>query len=56
MKLLPGLRPQVATHQGGWDEILMFFVAPVTLFVFLRWLGIRRERREQAEQDAAEQE
>ncbi len=28
----------------------MFFVAPVSLFVILRWLGIRKERREQAEQ------
>jgi len=43
----------VLTHQGGWDEVLLFFGAPVTLFVVLRWLGIRKERREQAEQDAA---
>ena len=53
MKLLPGLRPRVAAHQGGWDEVILFFGAPVTLFVVLRWLGIRKERREQAEQDAA---
>ena len=51
MKLLAGLRPRVASHQGGWDELLLFFGAPVTLFVVLRWLGIRKERREQAEQE-----
>ena len=45
--------PPVLTHQGGWDEILLFFCAPVSLFVLLRWLGLRRERRE-AEQEAAE--
>lgn len=38
--------PLVVIHQGGWDEILMFFVAPTAIFVFLRWLGIRKERRE----------
>ena len=43
----------VLMHQGGWDEVLLFFGAPVTLFVVLRWLGIRKERREQAAQDAA---
>jgi hypothetical protein len=50
VKVLRVLRPPIAAHQGGWDEILMFFVAPVSLFVVLRWLGIRKERREQAEQ------
>jgi hypothetical protein len=53
MRLLPGTRrvlPPLATgHQGGWDEILLFFGLPVTLFVVLRYLGIRRERREAAE-------
>jgi hypothetical protein len=52
VKLLAGLRPRVASHQGGWDEVILFFGAPVTLFVLLRWLGIRRERREAAEQEA----
>jgi hypothetical protein len=52
VKLLPGLRPNLIAHQGGWDEILLFIGAPVTLFVVLRWLGVRKERREQAEQDA----
>jgi hypothetical protein len=52
VRLLPGLRPTVASHQGGWDEVLLFFGAPVTLFVVLRWLGLRRERREAAEQEA----
>ena len=55
MKPLPGLRdavaPRVMSHQGGWDEILLFFGAPVTLFIVLRWLGIRKERREQREQE-----
>ena len=37
-------------HAGGWDEVLLFFGAPVTLFVFLRWLGIRKERREAADE------
>lgn len=36
-------------HQGGWDEILLFFGVPVLLFVILRWLGLRRERREAQE-------
>jgi hypothetical protein len=49
VKVIRAVRPPVAAHQGGWDEILMFFVAPVSLFVILRWLGIRKERREQAE-------
>jgi hypothetical protein len=52
MKLLPGMRDHVAppliAHQGGWDEIILFFGAPITLFVLLRWLGLRKERREQA--------
>jgi hypothetical protein len=51
VKLIRGLRPPVAAHQGGWDEILLFFGAPVTLFVLLRWLGLRKERREAAAQD-----
>lgn len=59
MKPLPGLRemlrPAVVPHQGGWDEILLFFGAPVTLFFVLRWLGLRRERREQREQEAGDQ-
>lgn len=54
MRLLPGLRATVivrpAAHQGGWDELLLFFGIPVGLFVLLRWLGLRRERREAAEQ------
>jgi hypothetical protein len=53
MRPLPGTRrllaPPVASHQGGWDEVLLFFGAPVTLFIVLRYLGIRRERREAAE-------
>jgi hypothetical protein len=57
VKLLPGVRHALAfqaqAHQGGWDEIILFFGAPVTLFVLLRWLGLRKERREQAEKDAA---
>ena len=53
MKLLRAAHPPVVAHQGGWDEVLLFFGAPVTLFVVLRWLGIRKERREQAERDAA---
>lgn len=36
----------VRMHQGGWDEALMIFGAPIVLFVLLRWLGARRERRE----------
>ena len=52
MKLIPALRPPLAAHQGGWDEVILFFGAPVSLFVLLRWLGIRKERREAAEQDA----
>ena len=55
MRLLPGLRAAVVpprAHQGGWDEVILFFGAPVTLFVLLRWLGLRKERREQAEKDA----
>ena len=44
------LPPPVLMHGGGWDEILLFFGAPITLFVGLRWLGIRRERREALEQ------
>jgi hypothetical protein len=54
VRVIAALRPRVASHQGGWDEILLFFGAPVTLFVVLRWLGIRKERRERAEQDSAE--
>ena len=50
MKLFRAVRAPVTAHQGGWDEILLFIGAPVTLFVILRWLGIRKERREQAEQ------
>lgn len=53
MRLLPGLRsvvrPHVVSHQGGWDEILLYFGGPIVLFVVLRWLGVRRERREQRE-------
>ena len=49
------LRPSVASHQGGWDDILLFFGAPVTLFFVLRWLGLRRERRERREQEAGDQ-
>jgi cyanate permease len=53
VKLLPGLRaslvPPVSSHQGGWDEFLLFFGAPVALFVVLRFLGLRRERREARE-------
>ncbi len=39
----------ILLHQGGWDEILLFFGAPVALFVILRYLGLRRERREARE-------
>jgi hypothetical protein len=39
--------PPIAAHQGGWDEILMI-AAPISLFLLLRWLGLRKERREQA--------
>jgi len=53
MRLLPGLRrpltPAMSSHQGGWDEFLLFFGAPVVLFVVLRYLGLRRERREARE-------
>jgi hypothetical protein len=53
VKLLPGLRgtltPRVSSHQGGWDEVLLFFGGPIVLFVVLRYLGLRRERREAAE-------
>ncbi len=53
MRLLPGIRPLVTAapvgHQGGWDEVALFFGAPVTLFFLLRWLGVRKERREQRE-------
>jgi len=52
VKLVPGLPSYVSAHQGGWDEILLFFGAPVSLFVLLRWLGLRRERREEAEKAA----
>jgi hypothetical protein len=47
----------VSSHQGGWDEFLLFFGAPVVLFVVLRYLGLRRERREarEAEQEGREQ-
>jgi hypothetical protein len=41
--------PAVIAHQGGWDEILLFFGLPIALFVVLRYFGIRRERREAAE-------
>ncbi len=51
MKPIAALRPRVASHQGGWDEIALFFGAPISLFVLLRWLGSRKERREAAEQD-----
>ena len=36
-------------HQGGWDEILLFFGAPIVLFIVLRYLAYRRERREEEE-------
>jgi hypothetical protein len=36
-------------HQGGWDEILLFFGAPLVLFVLLRYLAYRRERKEEEE-------
>jgi hypothetical protein len=56
VKPLPGLRwvlrTGVLSHQGGWDEILLFFGAPVSLFFILRWLGLRRERRERREQES----
>jgi hypothetical protein len=39
-------------HQGGWDEVLLIFGVPVVLFALLRWLGVRRERREAAAQDS----
>lgn len=59
VKLLPGLRrflaPPAASHQGGWDELLLFFGAPVVLFVVLRWLGLRRERRERREAEAKDE-
>lgn len=56
MRMLPGLRafvaPVASSHQGGWDEILLFLGTPVALFIVLRWLGLRRERKEQqAEQE-----
>jgi hypothetical protein len=50
VKVIRALPPAVAAHQGGWDELLMIG-APVVLFVVLRWLGLRKERREGAEQD-----
>ena len=60
MKLLPGLRelfaPNVSAHQGGWDEILLFFGLPAALFILLRWLGIRRERKEAAAESRDEPE
>lgn len=59
MRLLPGLRDlgrgAAVPHQGGWDEILLFFGAPVTLFIVLRWLGIRRERREERERASGDE-
>jgi hypothetical protein len=45
------LGPQTAWHQGGWDEALMIFGIPIVLFAVLRWLGIRRERKEAAAED-----
>lgn len=48
MRARLAIPPLVFFHQGGWDEILLFFGAPVSLFVILRWLGLRKERREQA--------
>jgi hypothetical protein len=55
MTLLPGVRPlvapRVAAHQGGWDEILLFFGLPLALFVGLRYLGLRRERREARDEE-----
>jgi hypothetical protein len=54
VKRLPILRGAgISAHQGGWDEILLYVGAPVTLFIVLRWLGVRRERREQREQQAS---
>ncbi len=59
MRLLPGLRPSVrpplAGHQGGWDEMLLFVGLPVALFAILRWLGIRRERREAKRDDGGDE-
>jgi cyanate permease len=56
MRLLPGLRatlqPPIRMHQGGWDEALLFVGLPIALFAVLRWLAIRRERREAASTDA----
>jgi hypothetical protein len=39
-------------HQGGWDDVLLIFSVPLVLFALLRWLGVRRERREAAEGEA----
>jgi cyanate permease len=56
MNLLPGVRklvvPRVSSHQGGWDEAILFFGVPMVLFVVLRYLGVRRERREAKEAEA----
>ncbi len=58
MRALPGLRgliaPGIAAHQGGWDEMLLFVGLPVALFAVLRWLGIRRERRERERNDGGD--
>jgi hypothetical protein len=41
----------ITSHQGGWDELILI-AAPISLFVILRWLGLRKERREQAAEGA----
>jgi len=45
------LGPQVASHQGGWDEALLLFGLPVVLFAILMWLARRRERKQAAAEE-----
>lgn len=44
---LPPIAPVLA-HQGGWDEMLML-ASPILVFLAVRWVARRRERREERE-------
>lgn len=49
MPTIPPVDP-VRLHQGGWDEMLIV-AAPILLFIVIRWVARRRERRSEDESE-----